>query len=118
MPKRESWPDVPDARRRVMRANRRRDTSCEVALRSELHARGKRFRVDFPVRVGSSRPIRIDVAFPKALIAVFIDGCFWHGCPEHGTRPAANREYWAQKLAENRERDERNSRTLERGGWT
>jgi DNA mismatch endonuclease (patch repair protein) len=112
-----TWSDVPESRRRIMRANRRRDTAPERAVRSLLHARGLRYRVDFPIRVAGSRPIRADIAFPRARIAVFIDGCFWHGCPDHGTMPVANAEYWGSKLAENKRRDARNTAALEGAGW-
>lgn len=103
-----------------MAANRRRDTGVERAVRSRLHAEGLRFRVDFPVRPdGAARSIRPDVVFPKRRIAVFIDGCFWHGCPEHGTLPATtNADYWASKIAENRARDARHEEVLRAGGWT
>jgi DNA mismatch endonuclease (patch repair protein) len=113
------WNGVPPVRRRIMRANRRRDTGPELAIRSELHRLGFRFRVDLPIRVDGNRPIRPDIVFSKAKVAVFVDGCFWHGCPEHGTLPATtNREYWATKIGENRARDERNRRILEVDGWT
>src|SRR2546421_1138470 len=92
--KRSAWAGVPEERRRIMSANRRRDTGPERAVRSLLHARGLRFRVDFPIRAMRERPIRPDIAFPKHQLAVFIDGCFWHACPEHATFPATNREYW------------------------
>ncbi|HEX5583820.1 very short patch repair endonuclease [Gaiella sp.] len=99
-------------------ANRRRDTSPERAVRSALHAAGLRFRVDLPIRVEGTRPIRPDVVFPRRRVAVFVDGCFWHGCPEHGTLPAeTNADYWAGKIAENRERDVRHTGLLESDGW-
>ena len=103
-----------------MAANRRRDTGIERAVRSRLHAEGLRFRVDFPVRPGgAARPIRPDVVFPKRRIAVFIDGCFWHGCPQHGTLPATtNADYWASKIEENRTRDARHDAELRASGWT
>ena len=103
-----------------MAANRRRDTGIERAVRSRLHAEGLRFRVDLPVRPeGAVRPIRPDVVFPKQRVAVFIDGCFWHGCPQHGTLPeTTNVEYWTAKIAENRVRDARHDSELTGGGWT
>lgn len=101
-----------------MRANRRRDTSTERAIRSALHAAGLRYRVDAPIHVEGARPVRPDVVFTKKRVAVFIDGCFWHGCPEHGTNPATNSAYWTTKLAENRERDARHQALLEGAGWT
>jgi DNA mismatch endonuclease (patch repair protein) len=100
-----------------MQANRRRDTELERAVRSALFARGLRYRVDFPIRVPGHRAIRADVVFPRRRVAVFIDGCFWHGCPEHGTTPATNQGYWAPKIAENRERDRRHSAVLHEAGW-
>ncbi len=99
-----------------MRANRRRDTAPERLLRSELHRRGLRFRVDVPIRYGE-HVVRPDVVFPGARVVVFIDGCFWHACPIHGTSPKANSDYWAPKLRENVERDLRNTEGLEAAGW-
>lgn len=100
-----------------MRANRRRDTTPELLLRSALHRAGARYRVDFPIRPRGSRPIRPDVVFTARRIAVFVDGCFWHGCPLHATIPATNRAYWEPKLAANRERDLRTTAALEDDGW-
>jgi DNA mismatch endonuclease (patch repair protein) len=100
-----------------MRANRRRDTTPERALRSQLHRGGMRFRVDHPVRV-AGRIVRPDVVFPREHLAVYIDGCFWHGCPEHATSPKANAAYWEPKLAENAARDRRTNAALEAEGWT
>lgn len=99
-----------------MRANRRRDTSPEMALRSELFRRGLRFRVDFPVKVDGRSP-RPDVAFTRTRIAVFVDGCFWHGCPAHFKRPSKNREYWDPKIARNIERDREQDQLLMDAGW-
>ncbi len=106
-----------DASRR-MSANRRRDTGPELALRRALHRRGFRFRVDLPLSPATGRSVRADIVFPKRRVAVFVDGCFWHGCPTHGTMPKANREYWEVKIAENRTRDIRNTSQLEAAGWT
>jgi len=100
-----------------MRSNRRRDTAPERAVRSALHQAGLRFRVDLPIRLGDGRTVRPDVVFTKQRIAIFIDGCFWHGCPAHGTSPATNRQYWAPKIEENRRRDLRNTKELEAQGW-
>jgi DNA mismatch endonuclease (patch repair protein) len=100
-----------------MLANRKRDTSPEVALRSALHARGARFRKHH--RVGAGRhAIVVDVAFPRKRVAVFIDGCFWHVCPDHGSAPKANEWYWTAKLARNKARDELVNTTLRALGWT
>lgn len=114
-----AWADVPEARRATMRANRRKDTRPEMLLRSALHAMGLRFRVDYPLRPSSGgRPIRPDVVFPRRRVAVFVDGCFWHACPVHGSRPASNRDYWDAKLDANRERDARSTAALAADGWT
>lgn len=112
------WQGVPESRRAVMRANRRRDTGPELALRSRLHQQGLRFRVDFPIRIPGRRPVRPDVVFTRKRVAVFVDGCFWHGCPEHATRPKTNIGYWVPKLAENIARDKRTRQALEALGWT
>lgn len=108
-------PSSPGARA-TMIANRRRDTTPELALRRELHRRGLRFRVDH-LAVRGLR-CRVDIAFTRARIAVFVDGCFWHRCPEHGTLPRANGEWWAQKLQGNVERDRRNDAELKAAGWS
>jgi DNA mismatch endonuclease (patch repair protein) len=101
-----------------MAAIRCRDTKPELRVRSLLHAAGLRFRVDLPIRVGCGRPIRPDIAFTRRRIAVFCDGCFWHGCPEHGQRPnIRNATYWNPKIAGNRERDLRHQVQLESVGW-
>jgi DNA mismatch endonuclease (patch repair protein) len=99
-----------------MRANRRVDTAPEVALRSELQRRGLRFRKDLLLRLSGGR-VRPDVAFTRAKVAVFVDGCFWHVCPDHGQIPKANRDYWKPKLARNVERDRRNDAVLAEEGW-
>lgn len=101
-----------------MQANRRRDTGPELALRKALHRLGLRYRVDFPVRPTGGRLIRPDIVFPVLRIAVYLDGCFWHGCPLHGTRSATNRTYWDEKLAANRARDARTTAALKADGWT
>jgi DNA mismatch endonuclease (patch repair protein) len=112
------WGSVPASRRRIMQSNRRRDTGLEKAVRSALFARGLRYRVDMSVRLSEGRPIRVDVVFPRKRIAVFIDGCFWHGCPTHGTQPSTNKEYWRSKIDENRARDRRQTHALQNDGWT
>lgn len=101
-----------------MEANRRADTAPELALRSALHARGLRFRKDFLVRTRSGVRVKVDIVFPRARVAVFVDGCFWHGCPEHGLTPRANPDYWVPKLARNRERDARVTAALAFERWT
>jgi len=101
-----------------MRANRSRDTGPELALRSALHRRGLRFRKEVGIRAsGAERPIRADIVFPRQRIAVFVDGCFWHGCPEHGELPVANRDYWHAKFQRNVDRDHRNTAALTAAGW-
>jgi DNA mismatch endonuclease (patch repair protein) len=100
-----------------MAANQRRDTGPELRLRSDLHALGFRFRVDFPIPVRGRRPIRPDIAFTKLHLAVFIDGCFWHGCPQHWSPPKSNVRYWTEKIERNRDRDRRSDRLLAEVGW-
>ena len=86
-----SWASSEHARR-TMAANRSRDTKPELALRSILHSRGLRFRVDCSPLKGVRS--RADIVFSKAKIAVFVDGCFWHGCPKHFIMPKTNSDYW------------------------
>ncbi len=93
---------------------RRRDTAPEVALRSALHRSGLRYRVDFPLP-GLRR--RADIAFPAARVAVFVDGCFWHGCPEHGSWPKENAPWWREKIEANRRRDRDTDARLRDAGW-
>lgn len=93
----------------------RRDTAPELALRQELHRRGRRYRV--VMRVPGRNRRTIDVAFTKARLAVFVDGCFWHGCPEHGTTPTHNGGWWALKLAANNGRDRDTDEHLASAGW-
>lgn len=98
------------------KANRGRDTKPELALRSALHHRGLRFRVQR--RVCPDLRVTVDIAFGPARVAVFVDGCFWHRCPDHGTTPAANRDWWRQKLEANVARDRRADAALTERGWT
>jgi DNA mismatch endonuclease (patch repair protein) len=98
-----------------MQRQRRRDTEPELALRRELHRRGLRYRIDASVLPGQRR--RADIVFMSAKVAVFVHGCFWHGCPEHGTRPKANAEWWADKLDRNMARDAETRQQLEAAGW-
>ncbi|WP_082618267.1 very short patch repair endonuclease [Oerskovia sp. Root22] len=99
-----------------MSAARRRDTAPELALRRELHARGLRYRVTYPVP--GQRRRTIDVAFTRVKVAIFVDGCFWHGCPDHATTPRSNSAWWVGKLAANRARDEDTDLALSDMGWT
>lgn len=99
-----------------MRSNRRRDTSPELAVRRILYAHGLRYRVD-------TRPVReirrrADIIFQRQKLAVFIDGCFWHGCPDHGTRVFyTNSQYWEEKIRRNAARDLDTGAQLEAAGW-
>jgi DNA mismatch endonuclease (patch repair protein) len=93
----------------------RRDNDRERAIRSALHARGLRFRVTHKVPGLPRRTI--DIAFTRAKVAVFLDGCFWHGCPMHGNSPRSNTDWWAQKIAANRGRDADTTAHLEAAGW-
>ena len=98
-----------------MVANRRRDTKPELQVRQLLHAAGLRYQVDAaPV---AEHRWRADVVFSRRHIAVFIDGCFWHSCPLHGTTPKTNADYWTPKLAGNRARDVEVTTALEASGW-
>lgn len=99
-----------------MRANRRRDTGPEIAIRSALHQAGMRFFVDRPVRL-ADRTVRPDVVFPRSRVAVFVDGCFWHACPLHGSKPRHNSEYWEQKLQLNVTRDQLVDQALADADW-
>lgn len=94
----------------------RRDTRPELAIRRELHRRGFRFRVDWPLPGLPRR--RADIAFTRARVVVFVDGCFWHACPEHGTAARTNADWWAEKLACNVRRDRETDRFLRSAGWT
>jgi DNA mismatch endonuclease, patch repair protein len=109
-------PPSSDAVRALMSANRGADTKPELLLRAELHRRGLRFRKHYRPLAGLR--CRADLAFPWLSIAVFVDGCFWHGCPAHGHRPRANGRYWREKLEGNRARDARNNELLSASGWT
>lgn len=95
---------------------RRRDTAAEVALRRELHRRGRRFFVDRAPLPGLRR--RADLVFPRTRVAVYVDGCFWHSCPQHATFPKNNAQWWADKLAGNVARDRDTDFRLRAQGWT
>ncbi len=95
---------------------RQRDTACEMLLRRELHRRGLRYRVH--TRPENALRIRADIVFRLARVAVFVDGCFWHSCPEHGTKSRSNAAWWDMKLATNSTRDRANTAALESRGWT
>lgn len=107
-----------DGRSRNMQANRRTDTKPEVALRKALHHRGYRYRKDLLLRLPGGLRVRPDIVFTGRKIAVFVDGCFWHSCPEHGRQPTTNEWYWSPKLERNRERDRSVTEELRSAGWT
>lgn len=104
-----------DTVRDQFRRQRTRDTGPELALRRELHHRGMRFRVDRTVLPGQR--FRADIVFGPSRVAVFVDGCFWHGCPLHGNRPKNNSGWWDAKLTANTERDHRTDGLLTAAGW-
>ena len=112
---RASWASSP-AVRRVMQGNKSRDTKPEIEVRCAVHALGMRYRV-------SARPLAelrrtADLVFRRARVAVFVDGCFWHGCPVHHLPPKSNASYWAMKIATNKARDAQTTALLEAAGWT
>ena len=109
-------PTVDPAIRRTMQANRGRDTGPERAVRSALHAAGLRFRVCSPLPFDRRR--RADIVFPRVGLYVFIDGCYWHGCPHHFTMPKTNTEFWATKIEGNRRRDADTTTRLQTAGYT
>lgn len=99
-----------------MQSNKSRDTRPELAVRRAAHARGLRYRV-------AARPLpnlrrTADLVFSRAKVAVFVDGCFWHGCPAHHTVAVTNSAFWVEKVRRNRERDADTDRRLEAAGWT
>lgn len=99
--------------RNQMKKMPRRSSGPEMELRRELFRRGIRYRVNYRALPGTP-----DLVFSRPRIAVFVDGCFWHGCPIHGSLPKNNREWWAEKLRRNRERDRCKDAELEALGWT
>lgn len=110
-----SWASTPHVRASML-GNKSRDTRPERALRSAVHALGLRYRV-------SARPLpnlrrTADLVFPTERVAIFLDGCFWHGCPNHEASPRANSEYWNRKIELNRQRDVDTNTQLANAGWT
>lgn len=99
-----------------MQATGRRDTAAELAVRRALFRRGLRYRVDVSPLPGSQR--RADIVFPRSRLAVYVDGCFWHGCPTHRTRSKSNPAFWEDKIATNQRRDADTMLELQRAGWT
>jgi DNA mismatch endonuclease, patch repair protein len=103
---------TPAQRSRCMARVRSKHSGPEIRLRKALWAKGLRYRLHQPL------PGRPDMLFVRARVAVFVDGCFWHGCPEHHTEPKTNSEFWRQKLQANRARDNRVNDELQTAGWT
>jgi DNA mismatch endonuclease (patch repair protein) len=109
-----SWASS-EPNRKTMLANRHRDTGPELRVRRAVHAMGLRYRV-------AARPLKAvrrsaDLVFTRAHVAVFIDGCFWHGCPDHFKLPSTNTEYWTTKIEGNTARDRQTDRLLADAGW-
>jgi len=97
-------------------ANSSKDSAVERAVRSSVHRAGYRFRKHVELRLATRR-IRVDLLFRSARVAVFVDGCFWHSCPDHGGRPQSDEGYWPQKLRRNVERDRAVDAALQAAGW-
>lgn len=98
-----------------MSRQRSRNTQVEVLLRKELHRAGLRFRVHRRPVPGLRR--EADIVFGPARVAVFVDGCYWHGCPQHATWPKTNADFWREKINRNRERDRDTDQKLVDVGW-
>ncbi len=111
----KSWAASP-AIRRAMQGNKSRDTKPEMAVRRAVHAMGLRYRIAARPLAGLSRTA--DLVFRRARIAVFVDGCFWHGCPAHHVPPKTNANYWAVKIGSNKARDRDTTVLLRAAGWT
>lgn len=103
-----------EAARRRFESQRQRDTAPELRLRRELHRRGMRYRVNHPIPVPRRRA---DIVFTRQRVAVFVDGCYWHGCPLHATQPKHNAQWWRAKLEANVGRDRDTDARLAEGGW-
>ena len=117
-PKAPRYPEAcSEGRSANMRAIRRTDTKPELALRRALHRMGYRFRKDYRLDLDAGKRVRPDIAFTARKVAVFVDGCFWHACPDHGSKPSVNQGYWTPKLARNVERDRAADSALELAGW-
>jgi DNA mismatch endonuclease (patch repair protein) len=109
-------PAVSAAARRTMQANRGRDTGPEIAIRSVLHRQGLRYRVNAPLPIDRRR--RADVVFSRVGLYVFVDGCFWHGCPSHFVMPKTRTEFWRAKIEGNSARDRDTDERLRQLGLT
>lgn len=105
-----------EAARKRMTSTRQRDTRPELLLRSELHRLGLRYRLHRSVVPGTRR--RPDIVFGPARVAIFVDGCFWHGCPQHGTAAKKNAKFWREKITANQRRDTDTDKRLRVAGWT
>ncbi len=110
--KRKGRENRPLTRSEIMSRVTSKDSKAECSLRSAIHAEGLRFRLHRRIE-----GVTVDIVFVSARVAVFVDGCFWHGCPKHATYPKTNQGYWLPKLEENRDRDRRQSAKLRRAGW-
>jgi DNA mismatch endonuclease, patch repair protein len=113
--RKRTQPVSPETSKRMARTAQR-DNVRERALRAELHRRGLRFRLHRRLIDGTRRSV--DIVFPAPKIAVFVDGCFWHGCPTHGTWPKNNAEWWRTKIDANIQRDRNTDSCLKELGWT
>jgi len=100
----------------TMRANRGRDTGPEVSIRAALHRSGARFRKDYRLDLPGAR-VRPDIVFTRVRLAVFVDGCYWHGCRAHRSLPRSNVEFWKTKIETTRARDRRQTEALHEAGW-
>lgn len=116
--RRSGPPSTTDEIRNRMRANSAgRDTGPEMALRRELHGMGVRYRLGHRIELPGRRAVKPDLTWREARVAVFVDGCFWHQCPDHGRAPKSNLDYWVPKLARNVERDQAQTAALHALGW-
>ncbi|MFE1396538.1 very short patch repair endonuclease [Nocardiopsis dassonvillei] len=111
----DSWASSSEVSRR-MRSNKGRDTKPELLIRRLLHSRGLRYRVNYRPLPALRRTA--DIVFTKARVAVFVDGCYWHGCPEHYRPSRKNADFWREKIESNRSRDEETNQSLVESGWT
>ncbi|WP_420734596.1 very short patch repair endonuclease [Brevibacterium luteolum] len=111
-----SPPASSERRSRIMRAIRSQDTKPELQIRSRLHSAGLRFRCNYRIDLPEGR-VRPDIVFTRRRVAVFVDGCFWHCCPDHGSKPKTNSIFWHEKLERNAQRDVRTNKILANAGW-